>query len=183
MQEAKSLFLRLITVIDALQFQNYDYLECLVRLSPIIQQKQLPDYRKFPYFMLSDKYCLRIVQLGVQNVIRMRLTLFLPRYFGFVPKSNVTLVKMKFYGAPNSTKAQGFLSFFPLALFLPKCTTSQFLEFHPDPKIKDKPHNEISALIYLFLSHCDEHSVPFPTNDHHRFITVMSKIMTSYDVI
>ena len=76
-QEAKFLFPRLITVTDSWQFQNYDYLKCLVTLSHIIQEKRLFDYRKlFLYFMLSDeilfKNCPTRRAKCAQNVLKNR---------------------------------------------------------------------------------------------------------------
>ena len=53
-QEAKSVFLRLITVVDSLYFQNYDYIKCLVTKSYYSTKTIVLLSKLFLYFMLSD---------------------------------------------------------------------------------------------------------------------------------
>ena len=79
------------------------------------------------------------------------------------PKKQCYFTQNEVWWGAKQHKSIEILIFFSTSIVLPKCTTLQFLEFHTDPKNKDKPHNEISALTYLFLTHCDENSVPFPT--------------------
>ena len=75
-QEAKSLFLRLITVMDSLQFQNYDYLKCLVTEVILFNKNDcLIILTCFYISCYLVEYCLRIVQLGERNVLRICLKL------------------------------------------------------------------------------------------------------------